>query len=169
MKEKIFELDRDTNFVEKVLMDSEIDKIVRNASEMKINDVTGYMQFAGWERRENDYYFSTNGNPIGYQITSAEALYCDIKKADDHYVLYILEDGKFLSNDTNERILTTDSLDKEELKQCFISLIDDTRKDVYRDYNIKTSIHEGYCFSRRFWNPPLPHNKGYLKAVDANI
>ena len=141
MIKKEFELDSDKSLVESVLSLSEIDSITKNASMMESEDCTGYMQLGGWELCENDYYFSKDGRPVGYQITSAESLYCDIKKGYDHYVLYISQDGKFLSNQA-EPLLTTDSLDREELKDYLVNLIEDIKADVYRHYgvNLKKEI-----------------------------
>ena len=137
MVEKVFELDSDRKLAESVMSLSEIEGIAKNASIMEKGNNIGYIQLGGWELRENDYYFSKDGRPVGYQITSAESLYCDIKKGDDRYVLYISEDGKFLSNQADEPLLTTDSLDREELKGYLVNLIEDVKKDVYRYYGVK--------------------------------
>ena len=137
MIKKEFELDNDKSLAESVLSLSEIDGITKNASMMENENCTGYMQLGEWELCENDYYFSKDGRPVGYQIISAESLYCDIKKGEDCYVLYISEDGKFLSNQANEPLLITDSLDREELKGYLVNLIEDAKKDVYRYYGVK--------------------------------
>ena len=137
--EKQFPIGKETKLVETIMSDFEIDRIVNDVSAMKVGDCTGYMQYCAWEVRKGVRFYESDIKPSGYQITEAEALYCDIVKKDNKYELYISEAGKTFNK---EPFLSTDTLDEKELKQHIINLIDDARKDIYRQYYIDVKKEE---------------------------
>ena len=134
MIEKRFDLGEERKFVESVLTKFEIKEIATDASKMKQGECTGYIELGGWEVRKGVRFFLEDVKPSGYQVTDAEALYCDIEKKNGYYNLYISEPGKSLKN---EPLISTDTLDVKELSKCLSNLINESKKKVYEIYGVK--------------------------------
>ena len=134
MIEKRFELSDERKLIESVLTNSEIEEIAVDASKMECDDCTGYITLGNWEVRKGVRFFLEDVKPSGYQVTDAEAIYCDIEKKDSHYNLYISEAGRLFKK---EPFISTDSLDVKELKKYLSNLIKESKDKVYEVYGLK--------------------------------